>query len=214
MLDKDIREPLFDYLDERYGKVRTIEEKVIKNSRADVIAVVDGELLGFEIKSDNDTYTRLKTQIKDYELFCDRCYIVVGERHTQVEKHVPEHWGIIVVNQENVIVDRDADLSPKVKLHNQLDLLWRSELSSIQEKEGLPKLASTKRKLIYDRLINTAGEDRIKRDITEQLFERDYTVFDNSIIKKKRKKKRIISGSASDKARAHVTHYVGRRKKK
>ena len=28
MLDKDIREPLFDYLDERYVKVRVIEEKL------------------------------------------------------------------------------------------------------------------------------------------------------------------------------------------
>ena len=44
MLDKDIREPLFDYLDERYGKVRTIEEKIIGKSRADILAIVEGEL--------------------------------------------------------------------------------------------------------------------------------------------------------------------------
>ena len=59
MLDKDIREPLFDYLDERYGKVRTIEEKIIGKSRADVLAIVEGEIIGFEIKSDSDTYSRL-----------------------------------------------------------------------------------------------------------------------------------------------------------
>ena len=213
MLDIDIREPLFDYLDERYKKVRTIEEKTIKNSRADVIAVVDGELIGFEIKSDNDSYTRLKTQIKDYDQFCDRCYIVVGERHVQVEKHVPDYWGIIFVNEENVIVERDAEKSPKVKLYNQLDLLWRNELAEIQEKEGLPKLTGTKRRVIYDRLVSTAGEPTIKRDMTEQLFERDYTIYDTGIVKKKRKAKRIRSKASSDKSRAHVTNYIGKRKK-
>ena len=213
MLDKDIREPLFDYLDERYGKVRTIEEKTIGNSRADVIAVVEGELLGFEIKSDSDTYTRLKTQIRDYERFCDRCFIVVGEKHTQVESHVPDHWGIIFVNEENVIVERDATTCPKVSIYNQMDLLWRNELAAIQEKEGLPKLAGTKRRLIYERLIRTAGEPTIKHDITQQLFERDYTVFDKGVIRKKRKAKLIKRKTPGDKARAHVTNYVGKRKR-
>ena len=58
MLDKDIREKLYDYLDERYGKVRTIEEKVILKSRADMLAIIDGEIIGIEIKSDSDTYMR------------------------------------------------------------------------------------------------------------------------------------------------------------
>ena len=214
MLDKDIREPLFDYLDERYGKVRTIEEKTIGNSRADVIAVVEGELLGFEIKSDSDTYTRLKTQIRDYERFCDRCFIVVGEKHTQVESHVPDHWGIIFVNEENVIVEREAITCPKVSIYNQMDLLWRNELAAIQEKEGLPKLAGTKRRLIYERLIRTAGEPTIKHDMTEVLFERDYTIYDTSVVKKKRKVKRIRKSTSSDRTRAHVTNYVGKRKRK
>ncbi len=230
MLDKDIREPLFDYLDERYGKVRTIEEKIIKKSRADVLAVIDGELLGFEIKSDSDTYTRLKTQIKDYDAFCDRCYLVVGEHHTQADKHIPEYWGIIIVNEENVIVERDADLSPKVKLYNQLDLLWRKELLNIQLKEGLPKLMSTRRRLIYDRLVEKCGEDKIRHDISEQLFERDYTIYDspdtyNKYEKKSKraqKNKKTVSKTNRktnkrrniEKEMAHVTNYVGKRRKK
>ena len=32
--DKDIREPLFDFLEEQYGKVRIIEEKEIKRTPA------------------------------------------------------------------------------------------------------------------------------------------------------------------------------------
>ena len=236
MLDKDIREPLFDYLDARYGKVRVIEEKEIHRSRADVLAIVDGAIIGFEIKSDSDSYARLKTQVKDYDKFCDKCYVVVGESHIHVAEHIPEYWGIIVVNQENVIVDRDADLCPKVKLRNQLDMLWRNELLNIQLKEGLPKLARWKRIDIYKRLIETAGEPTIKADVIEQLFERDYTIWDKpkevkvvetssststkkrttkktTTKKTNRKRVKARSKSAREKS-AHVTNYIAAGKKK
>ena len=218
MLDKEIRDPLFDYLDERYGKVRVIEEKIIGKSRADVLAIIEGSIIGMEIKSDNDTYTRLASQIKDYERYCDYCYVVAGESHARVAEHVPDYWGIIYVSPDNVIVERDAERSPKVKLENQLSLLWRNELLNIQEKEGLPKLLNTKRLLIYERLIKTAGVPTIRADVTEQLMNRDYTLWDDKSLKVKKKKKVIkrkaAANKSTDKSRAHVTNYVGKRKKK
>ena len=39
--DKDIREPLFDFLEEQYGKIRIIEEKTMGRSRADAVMVTD-----------------------------------------------------------------------------------------------------------------------------------------------------------------------------
>ncbi len=198
MLDKDIREPLFDYLDDRYGKVRTIEEKVINRSRADVLAVIPGEILGFEIKSDSDTYTRLRTQIKDYESFCDRCYIVVGEKHIHAEEHVPEYWGIIFVNDENVIVERDAAPCPKVNINNQLNLLWRNELLNVQLKEGLPKLRNVRRLEIYKRLLDTCGLEKLKLDVTEELFERDYTIYDIT-------DRKVVRGASEDSAQNDKT---------
>ena len=48
--DKDIREPLFDFLEEQYGKTRIIEEKTMGKSRADVVMVLEEELVGIEIK--------------------------------------------------------------------------------------------------------------------------------------------------------------------
>ena len=58
--DADIREPLFDYLEDSYGKIRLLEEVEIARSRADVIMVTDDSLVGLEIKSDADTYVRLE----------------------------------------------------------------------------------------------------------------------------------------------------------
>ena len=38
--DKDTREPLFDFLEEMYGKIRILEEKQIGKSRADIVMVL------------------------------------------------------------------------------------------------------------------------------------------------------------------------------
>ena len=104
MLDKDIREPLFDFLEEFYGKIRIFEEKVTGISRTDALGVIDGQLIGFEIKSDSDTYTRLKRQTADYDLLCDVNYLVVGKSHRrQADQHIPAHWGIICVYEEDEI---------------------------------------------------------------------------------------------------------------
>lgn len=62
--DADIIEPLFDYLEDSYGKIRILEEVEIARSRADVIMVTDDSLVGLEIKSDADTYVRLERQVK------------------------------------------------------------------------------------------------------------------------------------------------------
>ncbi len=96
LYDKDIREPLFEYLEERYGKIRILEEKCMGKSRADVVMVRPGLLVGIEIKSDADTYARLKRQTKDYDRFCDENYVAVGSTHAMhVGEHIPAWWGII-----------------------------------------------------------------------------------------------------------------------
>lgn len=64
LYDEDIREPLFDYLEQVYGKIRFFEEKIIGKSIADVIAICCDCIVGVEIKSDVDTYGRLKSQVK------------------------------------------------------------------------------------------------------------------------------------------------------
>ena len=90
LYDKDIREPLFDFLDARYDKVRVIEEKQMGRSRADIVMVLPDALVGIEIKSDADTYTRLARQVNDYDQFFDANYIVAGTRHAMhVEEHIP-----------------------------------------------------------------------------------------------------------------------------
>ena len=181
--DRDIREPLFLFLEEEYGKVRFIEEKTMGRSRADVLMVTDDALCGIEIKSDADTYQRLASQVKDYDRFCDRNYVAVGSSHAMhIEEHVPPHWGIITVELIKGRVDfyrmREATPNPKTVLKQKLSLLWKAELAHIQKQNGLPKYTNKSKKFISEKLIERVPEELLQLQISEELFERDYTIYE------------------------------------
>lgn len=92
--DRDIREPLFEFREETYGRIRILEEKTMGKSRADIVMVTPEYLYGIEIKSDADTYARLARQVKDYDSYYDYNIVVVGSSHAlHIEEHVPDYWG-------------------------------------------------------------------------------------------------------------------------
>ena len=51
LYDKDIREPLFYYLEERFGKSRILEELNMGRSRADVVMFFRNALSGWKSKA-------------------------------------------------------------------------------------------------------------------------------------------------------------------
>ena len=182
--DKDIREPLFDFLEETYGKVRVIEEKTIGKSRADVFLVLTGEIWGLEIKSDADTYTRLAGQVKDYDRFFDKNLVVVGTSHAMhIEEHVPAHWGIITVDQTDNGPDfyllRQPSGGTKVTWERKLGLLWRPELAALQETFRMPRYKEKSKAFVVKAIAGQIGElipeEELRIEFTKQLFERDYT---------------------------------------
>lgn len=135
LYDRDIREPLFDFLEERFGKIRIIEEKRMGRSRADILMVLEGAVMGLEIKSDADTYVRLSRQVRDYDRYCDGNYVVAGSTHgLHIGEHVPEWWGIITVEAAaegpDFYVLREAGRNPNLDLKRKLGLLWRPELGA------------------------------------------------------------------------------------
>ena len=180
LYDKDIREPLFDYLEERYGKARMIEEKQMGRSRADIVMVLPGELAGIEIKSDADTYARLKRQVKDYDRFFDRNYVVAGSTHAMhIGEHVPEYWGIISVEQMEEGVDfymiREAARNPKMELELKLRILWWPELAHIQAICGMAKYGGKSKEFVRNKIAEGVPAEILNELISEELFERDYT---------------------------------------
>lgn len=179
LYDKDIREPLFDFLEETYGKIRILEEKQMGRSRADVVMVLPQAVCGIEIKSDADTYARLNRQVRDYNQYYDYNYVVVGTRHAMhIEEHVPKWWGIITVELEDGRVDfyilRQATENPKVNWKKKMHILWRPELANIQERNHLPKYRQRSKDFVIDMLLLKVEKEDLYLQISEELFERDY----------------------------------------
>lgn len=196
LYDKDIREPLFEFLEETFGKVRILEEKRMGRSRADVVMVTPDAVLGIEIKSDADTYARLKRQVRDYDKYFDANYAVVGVSHAMhIEEHVPAYWGIITVELEEENVDfyilRKAAESPKTDRKKKLGLLWRPELAHIQELNGLPKYRQKSKEFVIDKILLKVPEALLQEQISQELFERDYRMIADTIdsYKKDRRKR-------------------------
>ena len=182
--DKDIREPLFDFLDETYGKIRIIEEKTMGKSRADVVMVTEDALYGIEIKSDADTYARLASQVKDYDKYYDFNYVVVGTSHAlHIREYVPEHWGVITVeivdNEFDFYILRRPEPNPKVTWKRKLEILWRPELAQLQDWNQMPKYKEKSKAFVKDKIVERleAGkidEVQLKHQVSEVLLERDY----------------------------------------
>ena len=188
--DQDIREPLFDFFDEKFGKVRIIEEKQIAKSRADVMLVLEEKLIGVEIKSDADTYARLARQVKEYNKFFDYNYVVVGSSHSKhIEEHVPEYWGIIeAISKEESVefnVLREPEINKRAqrtyKMKRKLSILWRPELSHIQEINGMPKYKQRSKDFVITKIMEKVQWDLLHRQISEELFQRDYNTISEAI---------------------------------
>lgn len=205
--DQDIREPLFDYLEIYYGKVRIIEEKNMGKSRADVVMVLSDCLMGIEIKSDADTYARLGRQIKDYDKYFDYNIIVVGSHHGRhVNEHVPDYWGIITVELIDGKFDfykvRDAKPNPKIVLQKKMEILWRNELAQILELFVMPKYTSKNKAFVADKIIKKCQQDNHMKELSIQisnvLFERDYNMVRNN----------TVSSVVDEKKRKHYCYMV------
>lgn len=188
--DPDMREILFETYENTGERLRIFEELVIGKSRADAILVKEDEILGFEIKSDKDSLVRLTTQVKNYERFCDKCYIVTGVHYIdKIENAVPEHWGIYDIAKDeegnlHIEMFREAERNPKerptTKLKNQMNLLWRSELIRIVKTYKMGGVTKRNKKQLRDLIIEKMGKEEAKRLACDALIERDYSIYQQS----------------------------------
>lgn len=119
-------------------------------SRIDV-AVIGAALVGYEIKSDFDSFVRLSNQIHAYNRVFDEINLVCGTTHAETaERIIPSWWGLWVAdrNDEGSItlqLIRQAQQNPKQDSFSLASLLWREEAASVLCLEGIsfPRKASS-----------------------------------------------------------------------
>ena len=178
MYDQDIRKILISFLKVRYEKIRIYQEKSIGGSICDLMAVTDC-LTGYEIKSDLDNYSRIVSQVANYQRFFNENYIVVGKSHEQsVVERVPATWGIIVVSPDNVVISRKARPNSEMKIKSQLSILWKLELSNILSFFNLPMFSMKGKDFISDRLVENVPWDQLSKQVAYELLHRDYSIYD------------------------------------
>lgn len=182
--DKQIRVPLKQFLHHEYchdPDTVIIEELGLRHGFCRVdLAVVNGSLRGFEIKSDRDTFKRLGRQAETYNRVLDFITVVVGERHTNEILGVsPQWWGIQLAKCEPVdgikfIQVREASQNPSPDKLAIAKLLWRQEALALLEKLGAAEgLRSKPRAFIYPRLAEVAGVNALRSYVRDRLRSRN-----------------------------------------
>lgn len=179
--DLIIRSALKEVLEKRHAKdekARIIEELGIQHGTARVdIAVVNGTLHGYEIKSDRDTLQRLPEQMDAFNSVFDKMTLVVGKTHLyEAINMVPDWWGITVakINSDSPVtfnLIREGELNKKQDSVSVARLLWREEaLGILEETDEAKGFYSKTRDLIYEKLSAVLDQKILGEKVREALF--------------------------------------------
>ena len=158
-----------------------VDELGLKNGeiRAD-IAVINGKLLGYEIKSEKDSLNRLPSQVEAYNEIFDKAFIIVSKNHLEKAiQTIPEWWGIyeININQEDkysFTCIRRAKINKWRNSYSIAQLLWKVEaleVANILLRHNInPK---TSKHEIYDIISGTCSSKKISKIAIQYLKLRD-----------------------------------------
>lgn len=181
MKDMDIRKPLMEKiacLNEGHD-YKIIPEMAVCDglSRVD-IAVANGNLYGYEIKSDADTLDRLPLQQEYYNKTFDKVFIVVGEKYKSViEKIVPNWWGVYIAyyDKKQRVTFKQIKKGRKnngVCPESLLELLWREEIERLLKEYGCKGLSGKNRRILRQLAVDKLPLQVIKDYTRETLKKR------------------------------------------
>lgn len=180
--DKDIRIALVEEIIKlnKNNNYRIVEELAVCDGDARVdVALINGKLCGYEIKSDRDTLERLPNQVNAYNKTFDMITIVVGEKYQDtILEEVPSWWGIKVAyknksDKVNIKDIRIADLNKEVDVHSILELLWKDEILNLLKYKGIKGLSNKNRRKLRDIAVKTISPYELKEYTREILKTRE-----------------------------------------
>ena len=158
MRDVDIRETLLRDLRREFRGDKIVNEMglCLGATRVDV-AVINGSLHGYEIKSDRDTLVRLPAQVALYSKVLDFATIVCGPRYVdKIEALVPDWWGILEAGGSGrkaaLTWRRERSRNPDCDALAIAQLLWRDEAANALMERGEKVRSRETRWNLWDRL--------------------------------------------------------------
>ena len=178
--DADIRPALLQALAQRYSAcdALVINELNIAMgfSKLDV-AVLNGHLDGYEIKSDRDSLVRLPRQMREYEQICDQLTIVTTQRYcASVEAILPDWCGIIIAAVSDgwlgLRMYRKPTQSPSWDVLALMLLLWQNETINFAHSFGFRAPRNMAKGLIHSQLARRIPHDVLREGVLHRLRQR------------------------------------------
>ncbi|SHK62063.1 sce7726 family protein [Paramaledivibacter caminithermalis] len=179
ILDADIRTSLYNRISNEFkdeqDTIIVDELSVCQGDARMDVAVVNGLLHGYEIKSEGDTLKRLPNQIEIYNKVFDTVTIVTSDSHlNKTIDIIPEWWGVIKVRKytksfylEDV---REPKLNDFTDAYSIVQLLWRNEALQILKDLGLQKgFLSKPRYVLWERLVECIELNDLKKYVRQAL---------------------------------------------
>jgi len=185
MRERDIRQTLRRYLAmiNKAPNTAIIDEFGVCQGRARVdMAVVNGTLQGYEIKSEDDTLSRLPLQADFYSKVFNTVTLVVASKHLRVVRTmVPKWWGLWeACKSSSGVVLRKARRrrpNPDPDPVSVAQLLWKDEILDILVGLGADAGCKSKPKrwlwsylasIISPRQLGDMVRQRLKRRASQQ----------------------------------------------
>ncbi|WP_437587348.1 sce7726 family protein [Sorangium sp. So ce1000] len=180
MRDADVRSALHrKVLREHHGQPDTLvlDELGLWYGTARVdVAVVNGRIHGYEIKSERDTLDRLPAQASVYSSVLDRVTLVVGESHaSKACSIIPDWWGIKVAHSGprqavHFHEERAPAMNPAIDPVAVAALLWCEELTDIlTTKNAIRGLRGKRRDLLTRRVAELLPLEDLRAVVRERL---------------------------------------------
>lgn len=183
--DKLIRDVLLKDLKNKYkdydqNNTAIISELALPSGIARIdVAVVNGVMHGYELKSDFDNLLRLRLQIDAYNLIFDKVTLVVGRKHIlEAMNLIPSWWGITVAKTNNgsdnlsLFSIKDADDNPKQDIFTLSMLLWKSEAYELLRRKDLKVKKNLSKEIVCNKLQDYYEKSELKSEIRKALVKR------------------------------------------
>lgn len=174
MQDNDIRlllRPYLERVNKKFNNTIIVEELDLCSGLARIdIAVINGAIHGYEIKSEEDNLKRLSNQINYYNKALEKITVVTNKSHLDlIKKQIPKWWGLLLIKnsgKKNVISElRRAKTNPVLDSLSLLHVLWKQELISIADKYKLRVRHHCNKREIRDLIKNELDKSIISQEV-------------------------------------------------
>ncbi|RUO42656.1 hypothetical protein CWE15_04385 [Aliidiomarina taiwanensis] len=137
----EVKRILIGYLKSKHDQPLFASEMPFANRsrRADLVVLTKNQLIGIEVKSDFDNFSRLDGQLDAYERAFERTYLALTERQFNKLNLKHDTIGILLIK-----ADRSVILKKRPKVSRNFDLAFQLDLLSNENLKKIPVTNSSK----------------------------------------------------------------------